>query len=297
MFGFLDPARNRYAGLIFSLLVLCAPVALILGGWAAWSAHSKQPLPPESYIRLNMIASQVELIADQVVRLSLTGEEKNLQDRQRLAAMVVDPRAVEFPKRPWNVISTHVSSVRRVAQEPDSAEWEVEVLVGYSAPGSGAVQFNTMIVNILSSQGAYKVTALPRLDDFRRPPMQVGPGYTEAVDVNSALGTAVADFAAAYYKRGGEDLGRLVTRDFSGTPLKDSPFTSTSVRMILASQATPTDPAAGDSVDLLATIRGVASENTWYNMQVPLRLVYTDQGQWAVSEILETVDVGQIIHQ
>lgn len=298
MFSFLDPARNRHAGLIFTLCVLCGPIALIIGGWAAWNAHSKQPWPTENYIRLNTVASQVELFADQIVRLSLTGSANNPEDRARLAAMVVDPRAVALPPTPWNVTSTHVDSIRRVAQEFNSAEWEVEVLVGYSPPGSGAVRFNTMIVNILSSRGAYKATALPRFANFARPPMQVGPGYTAGVDLNSALGTAVKDFADAFYKPvGGSNMGRLVTKDFSGTPVKGSPFTSISVRMIMSKNAAPIEPAPGDSVDVLATIRGAASDETWYNMQVPMRLVYTDQKQWAVSEILETVDVGKIIHQ
>lgn len=298
MLRFLDPSRNRYAGLIFAAFVLCGPVALIVAGWAAWNANSKQPMPTASYIGLNTTTAQIELFADQVVRLTLTGAGE--QSRRTLASMVVDPRAVSLAKDPWNVTSTNVKTIKRVAEQADSAEWEVEVEVGYSAPGSGVVQFGNVVVNVLSSGGAYKATALPR---FRNPEvrsMQVGPGYTNAVDANSALGKLIANFATAYFVPGAsQDMGRFVTGSFSKTekPLAASPFTSATVETIFSKDAVPMEPAPGDAVDVLVAIRGGASEKTWYTMQIPLRVEVTDQNQWAVSAILETVDVGKIIHR
>ncbi|MBU8820963.1 conjugal transfer protein [Mycolicibacterium goodii] len=296
MLRFLDPSRNRYAGLIFAAFVMCGPVALIVAGWAAWSSHSKQPMSTASYIGLNTTAAQIELFADQVVRLSLTGVGE--QSRKTLASMVVDPRAVSLADDPWNVTSTHVKSIRRVAEEAESAEWEVEVEVGYSAPGSGMIQFGNLVVNVLSSNGAYKATALPR---FRNPEvrsMQVGPGYTNPVDVNTALGKTISNFANAYFVPGAsQDLGRYVTGSFSEKPLAATPFSSATVQSILSRDALPPEAAPGDTADLLVTIRGGASQSTWYTMQVPLRARVTDQNQWAVSDILETVDVGKIIHR
>lgn len=303
MLRFLDPSRNRYAGLLFAICVLCGPLALIVAGWAGWNAHSKQPPPMASYIHLNTVTNQVELFADQLVRLSLTGSGE--QDRKTLATMVVDPRAVSLAETPWNVTSTHLTTVKRVAEQADSAEWEAKILVGYSAPGSGVVQFGTMVVNVLSSGGAYKATALPRFENSQNRAMQVGPGYTVAVDVNSSLGKSIAKFASAYYVQGpDQDLGRLVTGPFSEQvragvekPFSPSPFASVNVQMIFSKGAVPTQPAPGDTVDVLATIRGGASESTWYTMQVPLRMAVTDQRQWAVSDILDSLDVGKIIHQ
>lgn len=278
------------------MCVLCGPLALVVGGWAAWNAHSKQPMPAAGYIRLNTITNQVEVFADQIVRLTLTGSGE--QDRKTLASMVVDPRGVALADVPWNVISTHVTSVERVAEQVDSAEWEADVQAAYSAPGSGIVQFGNMVVNVLSSNGAYKATALPRFENPADPAMQVGPGYTSPVDLNSGLGTAIASFANAYYVPGmNQDMGRYVTGNFSGKPLSSSPFTSTSVQMIVSKSAVPLEPAPGDSVDVLVTIRGGASQSTWYTMQVPMRVVVTDQRQWAVTAILGTVDVGKIIHR
>ncbi|KMV18316.1 hypothetical protein ACT17_11825 [Mycolicibacterium conceptionense] len=298
MLKFLDPSRNRYAGLIFAIFVLCGPVALGVAGWAAWNSHSKQPMPTSSYIGLNTTTAQIAIFADRVVRLSLTGAGE--QSRKTLASMVVDPRAVLLAEEPWNVTSTNVNTINRVAEEPDSAEWEVEVEVGYSAPGSGVVQFGNVVVNVLSSGGAYKATALPR---FRNPEvrsMQVGPGYANAVDVSSPLGKTVANFATAYFVPGSSlDMGRYVTGSFpkEEKPLASSPFTSATVQTILSKGALPVEPAPGATADVLVTVRGGASEKTWYTMQIPLRLAVTDQHQWAVSAILETVDVGKIIHR
>ncbi|MEE3755273.1 conjugal transfer protein [Mycobacterium intracellulare] len=296
MLRFLDPSRNRYAGLLFAACVLCGPLALVVAGWAGWNAHSKQPPPVASYVHLNTVTNQVELFADQLVRLSLTGSGE--QDRKTLATMVVDPRAVSLAETPWNVTSTHLTTVKRVAEEADSAEWEAKIRVGYSVPGSGVVQFGTMVVSVLSSNGAYKATALPRFENSQDPAMEVGPGYTIAVDPHASLGVAVASFANAYYVQGpNQDLGRLVTGTFSGKPLRPSPFTSTDVKMIFSKRAVPIKPSPGDTVEVLATIRGGASEKTWYTMQVPLRMTVTDQRQWAVSAILDSLDVGKIIHQ
>ena len=293
---FLDPSRNRYAGLLFAVCVLCGPLALILGAWSAWSAYSKQPMPTSSYIQLNTVTNQAQQRADQIVRLSLTGSGE--QDRKTLASMIVDPRPVALPDVPWNVTSTHVKTVKRVAEQEDSAEWEVKVDVGYSAPGTGVIQFGTMVVNILSSDGAFKGTALPRFENPEEKSMQVGPGYTNAVDLRGGLGTTIASFANAYYVPGmNQNMGRYVTGAFTGKPLSVSPFTSTDVQMIFARTPVPLEPAAGDTVEVLATIRGGASQSTWYTMQVPLRVTVTDQHQWAVSAILNTVDVGKIIHQ
>jgi hypothetical protein len=253
-------------------------------------------MPSASYIRLNTIANQVELFADQLVRLTLTGTGE--QDRKTLTSMVVDPRSVSLADIPWNVTSTHVTAVERVAQQADSAEWATKVLVGYSAPGSGVVQFGTMIANILSSGGAYKATTLPRFENSQDVAMQVGPGYTTAVDLRSGLGAAIASFANAYYVPGmNPNMGRYVTGNFLGKPLRPSPFTATDVQLIFARSAVPAEPAPGDTVDVLATIRGSASQSTWYTMQVPLRVTATDQRQWAVAAILDTVDVGKIIHR
>jgi hypothetical protein len=296
MLRFLNPSRNQYAGLLFTVCVLCGPVALIVAGWAGWSAHSKQPMPSASYIRLNTITNQVEIFTDQLVRLTLTGTGE--QDRKTLTSMVVDPRSVSLADIPWNVTSTHVTAVERVAEQVDSAEWEAKVFVGYSAPGSGVVQFGTMIVNILSSDGAYKATTLPRFVNPQDTVMQVGPGYTIAVDLRSGLGAAIASFANAYYVPGmNPNMGRYVTGNFSGKPLRPSPFTSTDVQLIFAKSAVPVEPAPGDTVEVLVTIRGSASQSTWYAMQVPLRVTVTDQRQWAVDAILDTVDVGKIIHR
>ncbi|MGJ6127118.1 hypothetical protein QN239_31525 [Mycolicibacterium sp. Y3] len=296
MLRFLDPSRNRYAGLLFAAILMCAPLALVVAIWAGWSAHSKQPLPTSSYIGLNTTTNQIELFADQVVRLALTGSGE--QDRKILASKLVDPRGIDFPPVPWNVTSTAPTIIKRVAEQPDSAEWEVRVVVGYSAPGTGAVQFQSFIVNVLSSEGAYKATAVPRIENMEAPTMQVGPGYTIAVDLNSALGTAVSSFANAYYVPGtSQNIGRYVTGSFSGKPLAGSPFSSVTVQMIWAKEAPPQQPAAGDTVEVLATVRGSASQSTWYTMQIPVRLAFTDQKQWAVAAILTTIDVGKIIHQ
>lgn len=296
MLKFLDPSRNRYAGLVFAAVLMCAPLALVVASWAAWNAHSKQPMPTAGYIGLNTTTNQIELFADQVVRLALTGSSE--QDRKTLASKVVDPRGIELPPTPWNVTSTAPTIVKRIAEQPDSAEWEVRVLVGYSAPGTGTLQFQSFVVNVLSSQGAYKATAVPRIENVETPTMQVGPGYAIAVDLNGAIGKAVSDFANAYYVPSArQNLGRYVTGAFIGEPLAASPFSSATVQMIWAKDAPPQKPAPGDSVDVLATIRGSASQNTWYTMQIPLRITFTDQNQWAIDAVLTTVDVGKIIHQ
>lgn len=296
MLKFLDPSRNRHAGLIFAACVLCGPLALAVGGWAAWIASSKQPLPEATYIRLNAVTKQVELFGDRFIRLALTGSGE--QDRKTLASMVTDPRAVSLPPRPWNITSTAVVDVERKDSESDSAEWKVVLQIGYAAPGTGAVQFTNMKVMVLSSGGAYKAAALPMLDTGDVVPMEVGPGYTIQVSVDNGLGDTISGFVKAYYVPGSNnDLGRYVTGGFTGKPVTSSPFTSTTVEEIKARSAPPQAPAPGDSVDVLATVRGGASETTWFTMQVPLKVVFTDQKQWAIKNILETIDVGKIIHR
>lgn len=301
MLKILDPSRNRYAAHVFSISVLCGPVALLIAVWAGWNASTKQPPAQEQWIHLNEVTAQVQLFGDQIVRLAMTG--RTAEDRKTLASMVADPRAVELSKDPWNVTSSHVIGVARIAQQADSAEWKVTVRIGYTAPGDPAVRFNTMNVIVLSSDGGYKAAALPMMGDATTVPIQVGPGYNIPVDPNSGLGDAVTKFATAYYVRvpgstKAPDLGRFVTGDFppNSAPLT-SPFTSLAVPAIYARAAVPTQPSPGDSADVLATVKGSASASTSLNMQIPLQMVFTEQRQWAVARILSTVDVGQIIHR
>lgn len=301
MLKFLNPSRNRYAGLIFVICVLCGPIGAGIGIWAAWSAHTKQPMPLEDYIALGALQEKVKLRADQFLRLALTG--KGEQDRRTLAAMVVDPRAVSLPPVPWNVTSTRITDVDRIAVEPDSAEWKVVFEVGFTAPGTGTIIFTNMKVVMLSSGGSFKAAALPKLDQESVPAMQVGPGYTVQVDLGSALGTTVSGFVSAFYVPGTDStsLGRYVIGDFwktnEGKPVKASPFTSATVETILSKSALPSRPKAGDAVDVLVTIRGGATETTWFTMQTPLHVVFTEQDQWAVENIPETVEVGKIMHR
>lgn len=44
----------------------------------------------------------------------------------------------------------------------------------------------------------------------------------------------------------------------------------------------------------MATVQGNATAGTFHILQYPLRMVFTDQGQWVVDAIEDAVDFGEV---
>lgn len=158
-----------------------------------------------------------------------------------------------------------------------------------TAPGERTAVKRRYSVQFVQHGVSYRANRTPLPINPTATPFRLETGYTETVDITSALGKAVSDFAAAYLQKGDSaSLGRTISRDFQGAPVQASAYNSIQTLAIFGSQVPPANPDPGTTVHVLASIKAkVDGDDSFSTITLPVEMLFTDQHQW-VANALET---------
>lgn len=280
----------RHRAVQWSLIT--GPVALILSLLtvfvllAAWP----KPVDPLDFTREQSRFDAAQNWGRNYLLLWAAGSSTQMST---LTAMTSTQAQLKLPATPYAVQEITPSGSESLPAGEDT-EWVLSYDTLLVVPGQTSVMRVTYTLNVVQHLDGYQVIAMPRPVTRTTTPFKVGTAYPAGVSDESALGGAVRSFVKLYLTGGADAaLGSTVSAQFRGRPLPKSPYTAVTTLGILATH-TPYQPAAGATVSVMATVQGNATAGTFHILQYPLRMVFTDQGQWVVDAIEDAVDFGEV---
>lgn len=282
------PSVQRKA-LLFS--VFAGPLALLVALATLVFAVVTKP-PATGDINKTITAyTRAEFFARNYLLIWLGGDTKQ---GERFAELTSTNERIALNPDPMTVQDINVTDVLKTEAGTET-EWAFTLAANAIPPG-GSLSRNYYRVTFVELDGAYQAITLPRLTNREVVPIRISSVYSGGADLNGVLGKNVANFAKAYLTPGDAgNLGRYVSEKFPGEPISNSPYTSVQLtNLAYAGDKTPADAAAGDSIEILATIKASVSTTTYTFMQLPLRVTQTSNGQWLVDGITEPVDFGAV---
>lgn len=209
------------------------------------------------------------------------------------------PGEFTLPATPYTV--QDISPVSATATDAGGDTiWRMEMSATVVAPGSSGVSRLQYAIDLVEHNGGYQVTALPRLVNSTTTPFQINTLYGDFSDPSSALYKSAEAFTAAYLTPDtGGNFGATVSANYSGTPLRDSPYSKVEVTEVLYylpdASMDMQNVQAGDTAHVLITAKAESSTSTFNITQLPVRMVVLDNLQWAVDGMETFVDIGDTV--
>jgi hypothetical protein len=197
------------------------------------------------------------------------------------------PGGVTLPSTPFSITEVKDLGPEAYAQEAGGdRNWIFDYDVIGTAPGELSPIKRRYSVQFVQHAVSYRATRTPLPINPTATPFRVESGYPDTIDLASALGKAVSDFADAYLKKGDNaSLGRTVSGGFRGAPAQASPYESIDTVAIYGSQVPPADPQPGATADVLASIKAKVGDGSFNTVTLPLEMLYTDQRQWVTNKL------------
>lgn len=248
------------------------------------------PAIPDTTADFNTL-TRVQFFAQNFTHAWLTGTERDVPAIKQMAA---DPDGIpgKWNTEPMEVSDLSVADITSVVDDPYT-EWVVTVGATIVAPGTAAPQRAYYEVTVIQKGEALRAFTMPRPVNLTRPSLNIGSAYTKSIGLNSPIGTAVTNFTQAFYTQNAAgSLGRYVSANFDDEPLANSPYTSAEVIAITTnSEDDPAAAAGGDSVTVMVAAKLGMSLTTFSTVNIPMRLVAQDNGQWVVDALEEMTEI------
>ena len=275
---------------LYILWTICGPVALMLT-LVALQRISALPNPnPVDVPKESALEAKASRFGHDYLILWLAGN-KDLQPRIDEASSI--PGGVPLPPTPFSVTDIKDLGPESYSREDNGdRNWIFDYDVIGTAPGEKSAVKRRYSVQFVQHGVSYRANRTPLPINPTATPFRLETGYPETVDVNSALGTAVNEFAKAYLIKGDNaSLGRTVSGNFEhgrGAPVQASAYTGVQTVAVYGSQVPPANPDPGTTVHMLASIKAKVDDGDAFStITLPLEMLYTDQHQW-VTNALET---------
>lgn len=274
---------------LYVLWTLCGPVALVLTLFAIGRINALPNPNPVDVPKETALETKASRFGHDYLILWLAGN-KDLQARIDEVSNI--PGGVPLPPTPFSVTDIKDLGPESYSREDNGdRNWIFDYDVIGTAPGEKAAVKRRYSVQFVQHGVSYRANRTPIPINPTATPFRLETGYPETVDVNSALGKAINDFAAAYLQKGDNaSLGRTVSsnvqRDLA--PVQASAYKDVQTVAVYGSQVPPADPDPGTTVHVLASIKAkVDGDDAFSTITLPLEMLYTDQHQW-VANALET---------
>lgn len=205
----------------------------------------------------------------------------------------------KFPPR---VSDLNVVSVDWIGSEGqrDTGEWTYIISATLVSTGEKPKRAYYRM-NFVERAGSYQLIAWPQPVAAVSIPIGVNTVFTDNVDMKSTLAVMATNFANAWLvpKNNGQITG-YVTSAFTPNPPVTSPYNSTMVLDIHSDGVVDADKVEmGDRFDILVTVKASfganpKSSDTFHTVQLPLRVVAADNGQWLVDGIIDPIDFSDV---
>ncbi|MGB8404423.1 MAG: hypothetical protein WCE30_10200, partial [Mycobacterium sp.] len=211
---------------LYILWTICGPVALVLT-LVANERISALPSPnPVDVPKETALETKASRFGHDFLILWLAGN-KDLQSRIDEVSNI--PGGVPLPPTPFSVTDIKDLGPESYDREANGdRNWVFDYDVIGLAPGEKAAVQRRYSVQFVQHGVSYRANRTPFPINPTATPFRLETGYSETVDVNSALGTAVNDFAKAYLIKGDSaSLGRTVSGNYEhgrGAPLQASAY-------------------------------------------------------------------------
>lgn len=273
--------------------MISGPIALVLSVLTLAAMLIFRPPSSVDTYRALTEYTRSEHFARNFLLLWLAG---NKTQEARFKEMTSTDVRAALPPDPLTVTDINVTDVSRYTTDnPGEVEWAYTLSASILPPG-GTLTRNFFRVVFVEVGGAFQAIALPRITSSGITPIKVGGGYPQQAALDGALGKVMANFAQAYLvSSNSAQLGRYASEKFTGKPIVNSPYTSVKVTDIqVGGDKDVTTTRAGDSLDIVVTVKGNISDSTYSMMQLPIRVTQTSNGQWLVDRFNEPLDFGEI---
>ncbi|TQC45046.1 hypothetical protein EEB14_33955 [Rhodococcus sp. WS4] len=282
--------QNLVRTLVRTTYICYALVAVVVVMVLAmmFSGNARIPNTTEDFTKL----TRVQFFAQNFMTIWLTGTDK---DVPAIKEMVSAPSALpdKWNPEPMEISDLNVADIKSTGGVAFT-EWVVTVGATLIPPGTAVPQRNYFAVTVIEKDGSFRALTMPRPVNITRAPVSVQTGYTNSVGSATPLGTSVTNFVAAFYTQNTSgSLGRYVSSDFDPVPIANSPYTSAEVLSIKSREAVDMqNGTAGDTAELLVTIKSAMSLSTYNTIEVPMTVQRTDNGQWLVSSIEDITKIS-----
>lgn len=206
-----------------------------------------------------------------------------------------------IPLKDLNTTPATVSDINvaeKTVSQTDSGDrlWTFVFGATVQSPGSTSPERLYYSVDVVQKDDAFKIVKLPMAVNHTNTTISAQTAYPNRVSENTPLYQVAVNFSAAYLtSAGSSSFGRYVTATYDGDPLTNSPYTAADVRGVFLSQSAGSESTAevGKPVDALIRVRASTSQATYVHMDLSVRVVKQENGQWLIDG-LETPKIGQV---
>lgn len=275
--------------------LLCGPVALV--GVVGLHMRGALDSPPDpetgAYITLY---DRVNDWSEDFVGLWLAGTKDNADTLKKMVAPGVEP---DLPDAGYTVNKIRTYVVDDGSPGGEQAHFTMEARVQVVAPGGRGVELLTYQFGVIGYHDTFTAQQYPFPVNTTRVPYTLNTKYTETEEVDSVLGKAVSNFAAAYMtpKEANGSLANITGPDFDAQPVAKSLWKQTDLVHLAYYGGTTTSAKPGTELGVLATVKAVTSSSTYSLVQLPVTVKMQDNGQWLVTELDKTPAVAPTVSE
>lgn len=243
---------------------------------------------------------------------AMGGHNQAQDDTAKLAAMTSFADQVELSVDPYTALD--INLVPPITRTEDAGgggeiEWGMTMAVTIIPPGRGSATRLRVRVVFLDAGGTFKALLWPRPVNETARAVQIKSAYVRSVEMRSndpknptkksVLGEKIDGFMRGYYQANNPGtLGSFTTQGFAvkDQPLVNSPYNAVEVTSIQATadSADPAKAQPGDKMHLRVTAKAMTSNETFSTIDVPLRVILSENKQWLVDGFEDPIHYGAV---
>lgn len=236
--------------------------------------------------------SRAQFFAQNFFTLWITGTEA---DSPAVSSFYDAIPLNDFNTRPFSIVDLNVAN-KKVTQ-PANGDRMWTFTFGVTVQTAGAVQPSRMYydVDVVQKDKSFKIVKLPVAVNYTNQTIAAQTAYPNRISENTPLYQLAVNYAATYLTSAGSgSFGRYITAGYVGEPLANSPYTAADVRGVFMSGNTSESTAEPNTpVDVLIRVRASTSQATYVHMDLAVKAVKQENGQWLIDGLVDPV-VGAV---